>query len=182
MPSAVPRRESHLNQDAFLTVLRGSHAHGVHSGYGFLSENAEFATKVEAAGVRVIGPSPRWIDAIGHETHARDLAAQHGTPVGNGSNVLSNKQGEILAAARSIGYPVLVKPAAGGSGIGMIAAKNSEELLVAVERARSMAMRGLSNNEVYLEKFLKRPRHIEFQVLGDRYGTVKHLFDRDCSV
>jgi acetyl-CoA carboxylase biotin carboxylase subunit len=179
---AAPARQSYLNQDALLTVLRESRADGLHPGYGFLSENAEFATKVENAGVRFIGPSPRWIDAMGHKTRARDLAAKHGMPVGIGSNILSGDQDEMLAVAKSIGYPVLVKPAAGGGGIGMISARNAEELVVAVDSARSMAMRGFSNSEVYLEKFLERPRHIEFQVLGDHHGAVRHIFDRDCSV
>ncbi|MBX9811314.1 MAG: biotin carboxylase, partial [Burkholderiales bacterium] len=121
---AAPARESYLNQDALVKVIRESRADGLHPGYGFLAENTEFAARVESTGARFIGPAPYWIDAMGHKTRARDLAAKHGLPVGSGSGVLSGDQGEILAAARSIGFPVLVKPAAGGGGIGMISARD----------------------------------------------------------
>lgn len=178
----APARESYLNQDVLVDVIRSSRADGLHPGYGFLAENPEFADRVERSGARFIGPAPRWIDAMGHKTRARELTAKHGLLVGNGSGVLNGDRNEILAAARAIGYPVLVKPAAGGGGIGMIEARDEAQLLDAVERARSMALRGFSSDEVYLEKFLERPRHIEFQVLGDVHGSVRHLFERDCSV
>ena len=178
----APARDSYLNQDTLLGVLKSSGADGVHPGYGFLSENAEFAQRVEDAGVRFIGPSPKWIDAMGHKTRARDLAAEYGMPMTKGSAVLPAEPDRILAAARSIGYPVLVKPAGGGGGIGMLPAKDESELLAVVERSRSMASRGFGNAEVYLERLLERPRHVEFQVLGDRHGAAVHLFERDCSV
>lgn len=175
-------RESYLNQDILLQVVRDSRADGLHPGYGFLSENADFARKVEEIGARFIGPSAHWIDAMGHKTRARDLAAQHGLPVGRGSPVLSDDAADMMHHAQQIGFPLLVKPAGGGGGIGMLVANEASELLNAVERARSMALRGFANPEVYLEKYLTRPRHIEFQLLGDRYGNVRHLFDRDCSM
>jgi len=177
----APARESYLNQDVILGVLRKSHADGLHPGYGFLSENAEFAHKVGAAGARFIGPSPRWIDAMGHKTRAREIAARYGMPMSKGSDVLPDNNDTILAAARAIGFPVLVKPAGGGGGIGMLPAKDEAELLSAVERSRSMATRGFGNAEVYLERLLERPRHVEFQVLGDAHGAAAHLFERDCS-
>jgi acetyl-CoA carboxylase biotin carboxylase subunit len=102
--------------------------------------------------------------------------------VGRGSGVLSGERAEVLAAAEAIGYPILVKPAAGGGGIGMLPARNAEELLAAVERAASMAERGFANREVYLERLVERPRHVEVQLLGDRHGRVAHVFERDCSV
>ena len=179
---AAPARDSYLNQDLLLDVIKRAGADGVHPGYGFLSENAEFAQRVEDLGVGFIGPSPRWIDAMGHKTRARELAAQHGMPMSKGSDVLPAEPEAILAAARAIGYPVLVKPAGGGGGIGMLPARSESELLAAVERSRSMANRGFGNAEVYLEKLFERPRHVEFQVLGDRYGAAVHLFERDCSV
>ena len=108
---AAPARDSYLNQDVLLDVLKRAGADGVHPGYGFLSENAGFAQRVEDAGVRFIGPSPQWIDAMGHKTRARELAAQHGMPMSKGSDVLPAEPAAILAAARAIGYPVLVKPA-----------------------------------------------------------------------
>ena len=177
----APARESYLNQDALLAVLRKSGADGLHPGYGFLSENAAFAQKVTDAGARFIGPSPRWIEAMGHKTRARELAASHGMPMSKGSGVLPADRDATLAAARAIGFPVLVKPAGGGGGIGMLPAKDEAELLAAVERSRSMAERGFGNAEVYLERLVERPRHVEFQVLGDLHGNAAHLFERDCS-
>jgi acetyl-CoA carboxylase biotin carboxylase subunit len=179
---AASPRESYLNQDALLDVVRRSGADGVHPGYGFLSENAGFAQRVIDAGAGFIGPSPEWIAAMGHKTRARELAAKHGMPMTRGSDVLPAEPDAILAAARAIGYPVLVKPAGGGGGIGMLPARDESELLAAVERSRSMAGRGFGNAEVYLERLVERPRHVEFQVLGDRHGDAVHLFERDCSV
>jgi acetyl-CoA carboxylase biotin carboxylase subunit len=177
----APARESYLNQDTLIAVLKKSGADGLHPGYGFLSENAGFAQKVLDAGSRFIGPSPRWIEAMGHKTRARELAASHGMPMSQGSGVLPADAEATLAAARAIGFPVLVKPAGGGGGIGMLPANSEAELLAAVERSRSMADRGFGNAEVYLEKLMERPRHVEFQVLGDAHGNLAHLFERDCS-
>ncbi len=177
----APARESYLNQELIIEILKKSHADGLHPGYGFLSENAGFAQRVIDAGSRFIGPSPKWIDAMGHKTKARELAAQHGMPMSKGSPVLPMDNEAILKAAREIGYPVLVKPAGGGGGIGMLPAKDEAQLLETVERSRSMASRGFGNAEVYLERLFERPRHVEFQVLGDQHGNVAHLFERDCS-
>ena len=177
----APARASYLNQDALIDVMKRSGADGLHPGYGFLSENAAFAQRVIDAGARFIGPSPRWIEAMGHKTRARELAASHGMPMSTGSGVLPADAEATLAAARAIGFPVLVKPAGGGGGIGMLPAKSEAELLAAVERSRSMADRGFGNTEVYLEKLMERPRHVEFQVLGDAHGNLAHLFERDCS-
>jgi acetyl-CoA carboxylase biotin carboxylase subunit len=178
---AAPARESYLNQDAILEVLRKSHADALHPGYGFLSENAAFAQRVAGAGARFIGPSPKWISAMGHKTRARELAAKHGMPMAAGSGVLPAEPDAIIKAAHAIGYPVLVKPAGGGGGIGMLPAHDDAQLLDAVERSRSMASRGFGSAEVYLERLLDRPRHVEFQVLGDQHGSAVHLFERDCS-
>ncbi|MBX3666400.1 MAG: biotin carboxylase, partial [Burkholderiales bacterium] len=110
----APARESYLDQDRIVAVLKQSGADGLHPGYGFLSENAGFAQKVIDAGAHFIGPSPKWIDAMGHKTRARDIAAQYGMPMSQGSGVLPDDNDAILAAARKIGFPVLVKPAGGG--------------------------------------------------------------------
>ncbi len=178
---AAPVGESYLNQDLIIDILKKSRADGLHPGYGFLSENAAFAQRVIDSGARFIGPSPRWIDTMGHKTKARALAAQHGMPMGKGSPVLPLDPALILKAARDIGYPVLVKPAGGGGGIGMLPARDETQLLETVNRARSMASRGFGNAEVYLEQLFERPRHVEFQVLGDQHGGLAHLFERDCS-
>jgi acetyl-CoA carboxylase biotin carboxylase subunit len=118
---------------------------------------------------------------MGHKTRARELAARHGMPMSKGSGVLPADTTAAVEAARAIGFPVLVKPAGGGGGIGMLPAKDEAELAAAVERARSMAERGFGNAEVYLEKLIERPRHVEIQVLGDAHGSVAHLHERDCS-
>jgi acetyl-CoA carboxylase biotin carboxylase subunit len=177
----APARASYLDQNALIEVLRKSRADGLHPGYGFLSENAAFAQRVTEAGVRFIGPSPRWIELMGHKTRARELAAKHGMPMAEGSGVLPADSAAILAAARAIGFPVLVKPAGGGGGIGMLPAKDEGALIAAVESSRSTADRGFGNAEVYLERLIERPRHVEFQVLGDAHGNAAHLFERDCS-
>ena len=177
----APAAESYLNPDRLMEAIQRSGADGVHPGYGFLSENAQFAQRVIDAGARFIGPSPKWIDAMGHKTRARELAAHYGMPLSEGSGVLPAEPEAILAAARAIGFPVLVKPAGGGGGIGMLPARDETELLSAVERSRSLASRGFGNAEVYLERMIERPRHVEFQVLGDRHGAAAHLFERDCS-
>ncbi|HYC37090.1 MAG TPA: biotin carboxylase N-terminal domain-containing protein [Usitatibacter sp.] len=178
----APARESYLNQDALLAAARDTGADALHPGYGFLSENAAFATRVQEAGVTFIGPSPRWIDAMGHKTRARELAMREGLPVGRGSGVLPADRDAVLKAAADIGYPILVKPAAGGGGIGMLPARTPDELVAAVERAASMAERGFASREVYLERLVERPRHVEIQLVGDKHGHVAHVFERDCSV
>jgi acetyl-CoA carboxylase biotin carboxylase subunit len=177
----APARESYLDQDKLVEVLKKSGADALHPGYGFLSENAGFAQRVIDAGPAFIGPSPKWIDAMGHKTRAREIAAQYGMPMSKGSGVLPADGDAILAAAREIGFPVLVKPAGGGGGIGMLPANDESQLLDAVERSRSLASRGFGNAEVYLERLLEKPRHVEFQVLGDRFGAAMHFFERDCS-
>lgn len=175
-------RASYLNADALLDVMRRSGADGLHPGYGFLSENADFAERVNASGAGFIGPSPRWIKAMGHKTHARELMAEYGMPMGASSALLDEDEARTVAEAARVGYPVLVKPAGGGGGIGMLPARDEAQLLSAVAQARSLAMRSFGNAELYLERLVERPRHVEFQVLADRHGNVRHLFERDCSV
>ena len=178
----APALASYLNQDAIIGALRDTGADALHPGYGFLAENAAFAERVESCDARFIGPSPRWLAEMGHKTRARELMAAHGLPVGAGSPVMDGDAARLQAEAERIGYPVMVKPASGGGGIGMLVAEDGESLLKAAERSRSMAQRGFASSEIYLEKLLVRPRHIEFQMLGDRHGQVRALFERDCSV
>jgi acetyl-CoA carboxylase biotin carboxylase subunit len=178
----APALASYLNQEAILKVIRQTGADGVHPGYGFLSENAVFAEAVETLGVRFIGPSPRLIAAMAHKQEARNRMAAYGVPVGPGSRVLDADPGGIADEARRIGYPVLVKPAGGGGGIGMQPVYREDELMKAVERSRSLALRSFASDEVYLEKYMIEPRHIELQVLADRHGQIRLLFERDCSI
>ncbi len=173
--------ESYLNQDAILDVVKETNADGLHPGYGFLAENSDFAARVEAAECRFIGPAAQWLEAMGHKTRARDMMKEYGMPMGSSSSVLKDDD-EALAAASDIGYPVLIKPAGGGGGIGMLPARDDEQLVKMLERARSMAERSFGTAEVYLERLLEQPRHIEFQMVADEHGNVRHLFERDCSV
>jgi len=175
-------KASYLNQDALLDVLARCGADAIHPGYGFLSEHAGFAERVNATGARFIGPSPRWIEAMGHKTRARDLMKRHGLVLAPSSGLLGTDTDATLRAAESLGYPVLVKPAAGGGGIGMISARNPAELVKALEKARSLSERSFGVADIYLENLMAKPRHIEFQILADRYGNVRHLFERDCSI
>jgi acetyl-CoA carboxylase biotin carboxylase subunit len=165
-----------------LAVLKQTGADGVHPGYGFLAENAVFARRVSATGAVFIGPSARWIEDMGHKTRARDLAREFGLPVGPGTGVLGGDAQGMLEAARKIGYPLLVKPAGGGGGIGMLTARNESELMAAVDKAASLAERSFSNGDVYLERLVERPRHVELQIIADNFGSCTNLFERDCSV
>ena len=175
-------RESYLDQDALLDVLARTKADALHPGYGFLAENGAFARRVTESGVTFIGPAARWIDAMGHKTRARHLARQYGLPVGPGTDVLSADAASVMQAARAIGFPLLVKPAGGGGGIGMLTARNEAELLAAVEKSASLAQRSFASAEVYLERLVERPRHVELQILADNHGNCMHLYERDCSV
>ena len=178
----APAMSSYLDQDRLMSVLARSGADAVHPGYGFLSENAAFARRVIDAGAAFIGPSPRWIEAMGHKTRARELMARHGMPMSPSSGLLDDHTESISAAARAIGYPVLIKPAAGGGGIGMVPARDEVSLLAAIAQARSVSQKSFGNGELYLEKLIERPRHIEFQILADKAGNACHRFERDCSV
>jgi acetyl-CoA carboxylase biotin carboxylase subunit len=178
----APPRESYLHQDGLLEALVRTGADAVHPGYGFLSENPAFAERVTATGATFIGPAAQWLAAMGEKTSARDLMARHGMPVGVGSGLLPPDPEHALERARAIGFPVLVKPAEGGGGIGMLVARDERELRDAVERARSTAQRSFGSAQLYLEAYLAQPRHIEVQILADNYGSVMHLFERDCSV
>ena len=178
----APPRESYLDQEKLVTAARDTGAQAIHPGYGFLSENAGFARRVSEAGLTFIGPGAALIEAMGEKTRARETMAKLGVPVGAGSGLLPANDADVKEAARRVGYPILVKPAAGGGGIGMLAARNEAELLKAVERSRSMAARSFGDAQVYLETLVEEPRHIEFQMIGDRHGNVRHTFERDCSL
>ena len=180
---AGPPAGSYLDHDAVIGALRSTGADGLHPGYGFLAESAAFARKVIATDAVWIGPSPDWVDLMGHKTRAREFAERNGIPVGAGSPVVRpDDPAAMHAAAERVGYPLLVKPAGGGGGIGMFAVSGASELADVVERAAAIAARGFGEGAVYFERLLERPRHIEFQILADRHGDAVHLFERDCSV
>ena len=175
-------RESYLDADRLLAAAAETGAQAIHPGYGFLAENAEFAARVIAAGLTFIGPSPRLIADMGEKTRARQIMATYGFPMTAGSGLLDADPETILAAAHRIGFPVMIKPAGGGGGIGMAIARDASTLIAAVERARTLAARSFGAAGIYLEKYVERPRHIELQILADRHGNVSHVFERDCSV
>ncbi len=173
---------TYLNQDALLDIALQSGAQAIHPGYGFLSENAGFARRVEEAGMCFIGPDPRWIEQLGEKTGARRFMKSLGMPQTASSEVLPNDMSVVAAAAEMVGYPVLIKPATGGGGIGMMPVAGPHGLEAAWRTASAVSQRCFGEASLYLEKLIERPRHIEFQFLADRHGNVRALFERDCSV
>jgi acetyl-CoA carboxylase biotin carboxylase subunit len=174
--------ESYLKQDAILAVARETNATLVHPGYGFLAENADFAELCAHAGLKFIGPRPDVIRAMGNKERAREIAVGAGVPVVPGVVDLTNDLDALQMQARGIGYPILVKAAGGGGGIGMRLVDNPTQLGPAFEATRLMAERAFGNGAVYLERYLQRARHVEVQVFGFGDGRAVHLFERDCSV
>jgi acetyl-CoA carboxylase biotin carboxylase subunit len=175
-------KDSYLNVPNLLAACEITGADAVHPGYGFLSENARFAEILTDHGVHFIGPKPAHIRLMGDKIEAKRTAARLGIPVVPGSDGGVSTDAEALSIARDIGFPVLVKAAAGGGGRGMKVANSEEELSTALSTARSEAKAAFGDDAVYLEKYLQRPRHIEIQVLGDGKGRAVHLGERDCSL
>ncbi len=178
---ATPSRESYLVQDRIIEAARSTGAEAIHPGYGFLAENAGFARKVQAAGLTWIGPSPEAMDVMGDKVSARAAAEAAGVPVAPGSPALADAEAAAEAAER-IGYPVMLKASAGGGGIGMRIVRGADAIRSEFESATKQAASAFGVPDVFLEKFIERPRHIEVQVLGDEHGNVIHLYERECSV
>ena len=177
-----PARDSYLNVHALLSAAAVTGADAIHPGYGFLSENADFAETVEAHGLAFIGPSPAHIRVMGDKIAAKEAMASLGVPLVPGSAGAVEDLAEARAVADRVGYPVLVKAAAGGGGRGMKVAQAASELEEAWRTARTEARAAFGNDAVYIEKYLDRPRHIELQVLADSFGGIVHLGERDCSL
>ena len=175
-------RDSYLNQDALLTAALATGCDGVHPGYGFLSENGDFADACARAGLAFIGPPGEVIRRAGSKSAARTLMRQAGVPVTPGSDGPVRSPEEALEAAERIGYPVLLKASAGGGGRGIRRCDRPTELSAALEEARAEALACFGDGEMYLEKLILHPRHIEVQVLADRQGNTVHLGERDCSL
>ncbi len=176
---------SYLNIEAILDVARRSGAEAVHPGYGFLAENAAFARACRDGGLTFIGPSPEAIALMGSKTAARAVAIRAGVPVVPGTDqpfAASATEPEIVAVAKSIGYPLVVKAVAGGGGKGMRVVGEPAELMAAIRTARSEAGAAFGDSSVYLERRLARPRHVEIQLLADRFGTVVPFVERECSI
>ncbi|MSR13366.1 MAG: acetyl-CoA carboxylase biotin carboxylase subunit [Gammaproteobacteria bacterium] len=175
--------ESYLNVDALLAAARRTGADSIHPGYGFLAENAAFATQVIAAGLTFVGPTPEQIEAMGDKARARGLALAAGVPIVPGSaRFTSGELGGLEAAAAKVGYPLLVKAAAGGGGIGMRLVEDPIQLLKIAEATQTMATRSFGDGAIFLERYIPKARHIEIQVFGFGDGRAIHLFERDCSI
>jgi acetyl-CoA carboxylase biotin carboxylase subunit len=172
--------ESYLRIDKILDAAKRSGAEAIHPGYGFLSENREFAAACEKAKIAFIGPPASAMEAMGSKTAAREKMAAAGVPITPGGS--ASTLDEARATAARVGYPVLIKAAFGGGGKGMRLVHQESELDHALERARSEAERAFGNSLVYIEKAILKPRHVEIQVLGDKHGNMVHLFERDCSI
>ena len=174
--------DSYLNQGALLTVAKASGCDGIHPGYGFLSENPDFADACAGAGLTFIGPSGDAIRKAGSKSAARDLMKAAGVPVTPGSDGPVSSVEEALEAAEAVGWPVLLKASAGGGGRGIRHCGGAADLPAAYAEAKAEAAACFGNDEMYLEKLVLSPRHVEVQILADRQGHVIHLGDRDCSV
>lgn len=178
----APAKDSYLNKAAIISAAMMTGADAIHPGYGFLSENADFAEMVEAHGMVFIGPSPKMIRMMGDKVTAKQAAIESGLPVIPGSEGEVKTVDDALMWGEKIGYPVIVKAAAGGGGKGMKVANNPAEMAEAFTLAKQEAKNSFANDVVYIEKYLQTPRHIEIQILADNYGNVVHLGERDCSL
>jgi acetyl-CoA carboxylase, biotin carboxylase subunit len=178
----APAAESYLRGDLILEIARRSGVDAIHPGYGFLSENADFAEACEKAGMKFIGPNSSAMRMLGSKTQARQAADKAGMPRTPGSTQGLASLDEAYSVAKEIRYPVMLKAAAGGGGKGMRAVTRREDLKAAFESAQSEAERAFGSGEVYLEKLIERPRHIEIQILADEHGNCLYLGERECSV
>ena len=176
-----PAPESYLRGERLIALARQAGADAIHPGYGFLSENAGFAQACRDAGLTFVGPRPETIRALGDKVEARRLASAAGVPIVPGA-VQRLSDAEACELAPELGFPLMVKAAAGGGGRGMRRVRTPEELVAALVRARSEALRGFGDDGIYIEKCLEPARHIEVQILGDAHGAHVHLFERECSI
>jgi len=177
-----PSAESYLRGDRIIEACRRTGAEAVHSGYGFLSEKAAFASALEAAGIVFIGPAPAAIAAMGDKIESKKLATEAGVSTVPGHLGIIPDATQAARIAHEIGYPVMIKASAGGGGKGMRIARDDEELREGLRAARSEAKSSFADDRVFIEKYIEHPRHIEIQVLGDAHGNVIHLGERECSI
>ncbi|MGH1366232.1 MAG: acetyl-CoA carboxylase biotin carboxylase subunit [Calditrichia bacterium] len=178
----APPLESYLNIDNVLKAAADTGCDALHPGYGFLSENAVFARRCIAAGLNFIGPSAESIEQVGDKLKAREAMLNAGVPQTPGAEIKGLSEKDVRKLAEDIGFPVMVKAAAGGGGKGMRVVHNADDLMSAVEAGQREAGSAFGDDTVYMEKFIERPRHIEYQVLADTHGNTVHLFERECSI
>ena len=175
-------KDSYLNEKNIISATVLKKAEAIHPGFGFLAENSKFAEMCRECHITFIGPPPEVIEAMGDKARARKIMLEAGIPVIPGVNGLLEDYAHALRVADEIGYPLMIKAAAGGGGKGIRIVKSRDELQKAYDTARSEAEAAFGNDGVYMEKYLEQPRHIEFQILADQYGNVIHLGERDCSI
>lgn len=178
----APSRESYLNIPRIIAAAEIAGADAIHPGYGFLAESAEFAEICTASNLTFIGPTPHQIRVMGDKAAARNAMAAAGVPIVPGTPGPVADPDDALVFAREVGFPVIIKAAAGGGGKGMRVARDPEDFARSFQMARTEALAAFGSGDVYVERYLAQPRHIEFQILGDMHGTVLHLGERDCSV
>ncbi|MEK5071266.1 pyruvate carboxylase [Sporosarcina sp. FSL K6-1508] len=174
--------DAYLDIEGIIAIAKDSGANAIHPGYGFLAENTEFARRLEEEGIIFIGPSSKQLDMFGDKVKAREQAINAGIPVIPGSDGPVSTVREVETFGESNGYPIIIKASLGGGGRGMRIVNSADEVTEAFERARSEAKSAFGSDEVYVEKYIDKPKHIEVQILGDTYGNVIHLFERDCSI
>lgn len=179
---ASPSSESYLQQDRIIEHCKRLGVDGIHPGYGFLSENAEFARKVQEAGITFIGPTPEAMEVMGDKLSAKQAVKHFNVPLVPGIDEPITSVEQAQEIADSIGYPVLIKASAGGGGKGMRLVENREELPGQMKLAQNEARSSFGNDACFVEKFVSKPRHIEIQVFADRHGNIVHLFERECSI
>jgi acetyl/propionyl-CoA carboxylase alpha subunit len=178
----APSNQSYLDMHKVLQAAKDTGADAIHPGYGFLSENGQFAKMVEDAGITFIGPSAYSIDLMGSKLAAKEAVKQYGIPMVPGVDHPVTDLEEAMEIAKSIGFPVLIKASAGGGGKGMRIVESESEIKEQMERAISEATSAFGDGSVFIEKYITQPRHIEFQLLADAHGNVIHLFERECSI
>lgn len=175
-------KDSYLNEINIISAAVTTKCNAIHPGFGFLSENAEFASICEECNIKFIGPSSETMSIMGNKSRARDIMKSAGVPVVPGSDGVVATYEDAIVEARKIGFPLMIKASAGGGGKGIRLVRKFEELENAYNTAKSEAKNNFNDDSVYMEKFIENPRHIEFQILGDSFGNVVHLGERDCSV
>jgi acetyl-CoA carboxylase biotin carboxylase subunit len=174
--------ESYLNIEKVINIAKKSGAEAIHPGYGFLAENPDFAGMLEEEGIKLIGPSPEAMRVMGSKTLARQTVSAAGVPVVPGTKEAIETEEEVLKVALEVGYPVMLKAAAGGGGKGLRLVNEESEMRSAIRMARSEAKSSFGDDSMYIEKYIENPRHIEIQVLADQQGNTIHLFERECSI
>ena len=174
--------DAYLDIEDLIRIAKDSGADGIHPGYGFLSENIDFARRCQEEGIKFIGPSLEHLDIFGDKIKAKVAAVEAGIQSIPGSDGPVANIDEVIAFAEAYNYPIMIKAALGGGGRGMRMAFNEQEAREGFERARSEALAAFGNDEIYVEKYIQDPKHIEIQILGDEHGNIVHLYERDCSV